>query len=100
MFGTGPCPLRSDKEPRRIWFETGIAVTHFVPATSYQPIDAVGGDFRVLAHNGPWHVGFEFAYAELAGTSRAIYETGPYAGTVITTMPMLTGGNVAQTKLV
>lgn len=100
MEGAAPCEPSSLKEPQRMWFEAGIAVTHFVPATSYQAIDAVGGDFRYLAHNGPWHVGFEFAYAELTGTSRAIYESGPLAGSVITTMPMLTGGSVAQTKLV
>jgi len=79
-----------------IYYEAGPAVTHFVPATTYTPTEAVGGEFRALGVNGPWHVGFEFDYAELAGTSRSTARDA--LGSVIM-MPVLAQGTIASPKL-
>jgi len=79
-----------------IWVEGGVAMLHFVPATTNQALDVVGGQGRVLARNGRYHVGFEFAFADLAATMplmAAARETGPDG------MSVPVGGSIAQSKL-
>ncbi|HEY1556744.1 MAG TPA: hypothetical protein VGF94_18035 [Kofleriaceae bacterium] len=79
-----------------VWVEAGVAMLHFVPATTNQALDVIGGQARVLARNGRYHVGFEFAFADLAATMpmmSAARETTPGG----MTSPI--GGDITQSKL-
>jgi hypothetical protein len=80
-----------------VWVEGGVAMLHFVPATTNSALDVVGGQVRVLARNGRYHVGFEFAFADLASTMPMMASARE---TTITGMTAPAGGDVAQSKLV
>ncbi|HTR54697.1 MAG TPA: hypothetical protein VMJ10_28590 [Kofleriaceae bacterium] len=93
-YGAQPAPRGFGQSP--IWVEGGVDALHFVPATTNQPMDVVGGQLRVLARNGGYHVGFEFVFADL---SAVMPMTSARAVTGEGGMTVPTGGDVAQTKL-
>jgi len=93
-YGAQPAPRGFGQSP--IWVEGGVDALHFVPATTNAPMDVVGGQLRVLARNGFYHVGFEFVFADLAAvmpmtSARSVTGEGG--------MSIPTAGDVAQSKL-